>query len=191
MAPASSHQPGLPIEKYRLTVQVQERQYGSHPAGEGGEYETLTLSTPLFSHRLRITKSTVVVTDPEPYPVAYLRVEGAELEEKSGWVRPRVGDLREMLGLEDQDDGLDAEGRRHLRGIGFSKEDMLRQEQVKGGSEAIAAESLGFRDVQEALRGRWFSVSVEGRTVEGEGVADELRRCLEAARRECRPFLPI
>lgn len=90
-------------------------QYGAHPAGEGGEYETLTLDTPLFSHRIRIVESEVVVSDPEPNLVAYLRVTKAELDPKDGWVRPSVSELRELLGLdEDVEEGaecLDEQGR--------------------------------------------------------------------------------
>ncbi len=89
-------------------------QYRAHPAGEGGEYETLTLDTPLFSHRIRLVESEVVVSDPEPNLVAYLRVTKAELEPKDGWVRPSVSELRELLGLdedvEEGAEGLDEQG---------------------------------------------------------------------------------
>lgn len=33
--------------------------YGNHAAGEGGEYETLTLDSPLFSHSLVIDEARV------------------------------------------------------------------------------------------------------------------------------------
>ncbi|KIR52089.1 hypothetical protein I315_05380 [Cryptococcus gattii Ru294] len=89
---------GKQLGQIRPLLAKLESQYGSHPAGEGGEYETLTLSTPLFSHRLKLVKTNTIVTDPEPYTVAYLKVEEAVLEPKEGWVKPTVEELRGMLG---------------------------------------------------------------------------------------------
>ena len=99
-------------------LDVQETKYGSHPAGEGGEYETITKSTPIFSHRLRFIKSEIVMTDPEPFPVAYLRVDEAKLEEKAYWVQPGMLELRQMLHLDHTIDGLDELGRQHLGAVG-------------------------------------------------------------------------
>ena len=76
-----------------------EQTYGSHPAGEGGEYETITLTSPLWSHRLVLKSTEVIITDPGEYSVAYLRVDDADLEEKEGWTRPTVQQLRDMLRL--------------------------------------------------------------------------------------------
>ena len=76
--------------------------YGSHPAGEGGEYETLTLSSPLTSSRLSIVDSEVIITDPEPNLVAYLKIRKAELVPKTAdeiAAQPHAQQLREMLGL--------------------------------------------------------------------------------------------
>lgn len=76
--------------------------YGSHPAGEGGEYETLTLSSPLTSSRLSIVDSEVIITDPEPNLVAYLKIRRAELVPKTAdetAAQPNAQQLREMLGL--------------------------------------------------------------------------------------------
>lgn len=76
--------------------------YGSHPAGEGGEYETLTLSHPLTSSRLSIVDSEVIITDPEPNLVAYLKIRRAELVPKTAdeiAAQPNAQQLREMLGL--------------------------------------------------------------------------------------------
>ncbi|CAK9779456.1 adenine nucleotide alpha hydrolases-like protein [Cutaneotrichosporon oleaginosum] len=100
-------------ELYPLLMLLQSK-YGLHPAGEGGEYETLTLDTPLFSHRIRIIESEVVVTDPEPNLVAYMRVKKAELEPKAGWVRPSVSQLRKSLRIGQYQqpgaEGLDGDG---------------------------------------------------------------------------------
>lgn len=92
----------------KMTDEKKERIYGSHPAGEGGEYETLTLSFPLARQRIRIIKSEVVVTDPEPNEVAYLRIHEAELVMKEdqphgvgegGTPIPNQEALRRILGL--------------------------------------------------------------------------------------------
>ncbi|WWD21739.1 hypothetical protein CI109_106226 [Kwoniella shandongensis] len=163
-----------------------ERTYGSHPAGEGGEYETLTLSTPLFAHRLRLTKTNTIITDPEPYPVAYLKVEEAELEPKEGWVNPSVRVLREMLGLPVGDEqrgkeGLDEEGIDALGDLG--KVDIVNDE---GGEslERLALDDDSAGETTQSVRfgrnGRWFAASVEGQTVQGEDVGQELKRCFDA-----------
>ncbi|WVQ79838.1 hypothetical protein IAT38_001938 [Cryptococcus sp. DSM 104549] len=158
-----------------------ETKYGSHPAGEGGEYETLTLSTPLFSHRLNLSKTRTIVTDPEPYTVAYLKVEESELVPKEGWVRPTVVELREMLGLDSSEEGaegLDEEGREALGEIGVVAEDEELPE-IQGRSL-----SDGEKEVQEEVRfakkGRWFTASVQGRSLPDEDVGQELKRCFDA-----------
>lgn len=57
--------------------------YGLHICGEGGEYETLTLDSPLFKHRIVLDETEVVMhTDNEFAPVAYLRVKRASLHPK-------------------------------------------------------------------------------------------------------------
>ncbi len=161
----------------RLTMQVQEKQYGSHPAGEGGEYETLTLSTPLFSQRLKIVESSVVVTDPEPHAVAYLRSEATELEEKPGWVKPSVEGLREMLGLDAGLDGLDENGREHLEVLGgFQQSELMLDEQKT--EDALETENSS--SIQYARRRRWFAASANGHTLADEGIGDELRRCFDS-----------
>ncbi|KIR57840.1 hypothetical protein I314_06345 [Cryptococcus bacillisporus CA1873] len=93
---------GKQLGQIRPLLAKLESQYGSHPAGEGGEYETLTLSTPLFSHRLKLAKTKRIVTDPELYTVTNLKVVEAVSEPKKGWVTPTVEELREMLGLEEE-----------------------------------------------------------------------------------------
>ncbi|WVR04842.1 hypothetical protein IAU60_001854 [Kwoniella sp. DSM 27419] len=166
-----------------------EATYGSHPAGEGGEYETLTLSTPLFSHRLKLTKAETIITDPEPYPVAYLRVAEAELEEKEGWKRPTVADLREMLGLDEAEagqEGLDEAGvemLEELRGI-ISTPDVqvmtLGAREQPAGRQPIAVQVPTSPTVSLEKKGRWFAASVEGCSKDGQDVGEELRGCFDA-----------
>ncbi|WVW78164.1 hypothetical protein I302_100115 [Kwoniella bestiolae CBS 10118] len=166
-----------------------EQTYGSHPAGEGGEYETLTLSTPLFSHRLRLTKTNTVITDPEPYPVAYLKVEDAELEAKEGWIRPTVQQLREMLGLDQEvggEEGVDEEnleileelrGDFDLQGLTLEDKDSTQNIEI---SHQIGPVVGGDGVPRFKRKGRWFCISVDGVTRNGEDVGEELKGCFDA-----------
>ena len=53
--------------------------------GEGGEYETVVLDCPLFSRqKVRIVESEVVHHEDNDFaPVAYLRLKGLELVDKT------------------------------------------------------------------------------------------------------------
>ncbi|KAG2349032.1 hypothetical protein BDR05DRAFT_873705 [Suillus weaverae] len=67
------------------------RLYGLHICGEGGEYETLTLDSPLFKHRIVLDETEVVMhTDNEFAPVAYLRIKRASLHPKESSTDGRV-----------------------------------------------------------------------------------------------------
>ncbi|WFC99529.1 diphthine--ammonia ligase [Malassezia yamatoensis] len=58
--------------------------YGAHVCGEGGEYETLTLDSPLFQSRIELKDTeTVLHSDAAFASVSYLRVKSAELIAKS------------------------------------------------------------------------------------------------------------
>eukprot|EP00656_Telonema_subtile_P006977 TRINITY_DN13253_c0_g1_i1.p1 TRINITY_DN13253_c0_g1~~TRINITY_DN13253_c0_g1_i1.p1 ORF type:complete len:639 (-),score=122.26 TRINITY_DN13253_c0_g1_i1:171-2087(-) len=60
-----------------------QTKFGFHPAGEGGEYETLCLDCPLFSKRLVLDKTSVVqVSECDYSPVAYLSIDAWHLEPK-------------------------------------------------------------------------------------------------------------
>jgi hypothetical protein len=117
-----------PCSVVEIQTDGQESRYGSHPAGEGGEYETLTLSTPLFSHTIELEDAEVVVTDPEPYPVAYLRVPGGKLVKKENWVRPGQEELRRMLGL----DGVEVGSEGWSGAIGRTEDDDSRDKYDRG-----------------------------------------------------------
>ena len=60
-----------------------EEKYGNHAAGEGGEYESLTLDCPLFTQRLVIDESHTIVHSSDQFaPVAFLRIDAFHLEKK-------------------------------------------------------------------------------------------------------------
>ncbi|KAE8538217.1 hypothetical protein D1P53_005556 [Cryptococcus gattii VGV] len=170
---------GKQLGQIRPLLAKLESQYGSHPAGEGGEYETLTLSTPLFSHRLKLVKTNTVVTDPEPYTVAYLKVEEAVLEPKIGWVKPTVEELRELLGLEEEDvgmEGLDEEGKERLEELGEREVEAAPEE----GREVGEWSGGDMEQVQFMKKKRWFTASVQGVTLPSEDVGQELEKCFDA-----------
>ncbi|GMT28188.1 hypothetical protein PFISCL1PPCAC_19485, partial [Pristionchus fissidentatus] len=57
--------------------------FGVHPCGEGGEYETFVLDSPLMKKRIRVVESEVIMLTPdEVAPVAYLRMHKLQLEDK-------------------------------------------------------------------------------------------------------------
>jgi diphthine-ammonia ligase len=59
------------------------RKFGTHPCGEGGEYETFTTDSPLFKSCIDIkSKEVVVVDQSDVAPVAYLRIKHALLIKK-------------------------------------------------------------------------------------------------------------
>ncbi|ORY30238.1 hypothetical protein BCR39DRAFT_530125 [Naematelia encephala] len=191
---------GKSLAQVRPLLARLEAEYGSHPAGEGGEYETLTLSSPLFSHRLKLVKTRVIVTDPEPYPVAYLKVEEAELEEKVGWTKPSVEELREMLGFneDERQDGLDEISRELEEEIGswskvvkLDEDDAANSVAVKVNdavSEMVTSlealdtndESRNLDNIRFASRGRWFTASIDGRSLSDENIGDEVTRCFNS-----------
>ena len=72
--PLSSMQPKL--------LSLHQR-FGTHPCGEGGEYETFTTDSPIFKSCIDIkVKEVVVVDESDVAPVAYLRIKHALLVEK-------------------------------------------------------------------------------------------------------------
>lgn len=150
----------------------------------------MTLDTPLFSHRIKLVKTSVVVTDPEPYPVAYLRIEQAELEEKPDWSKPTVSGLRKMLGLEDEADSFDETSRGIYDGLRVAFSGSSSSATPRGPSDELSVLSLrndlDAQDTRFSSNDRWFSASVDGQSLDGETVGEELRRRFEAVKGEYR-----
>lgn len=125
----------------------------------------------------------MVVTDPEPYPVAYLRVGGGSLIPKEGWTRPTCGELRRMLGLDQEDPGsagLDEGGKEllaDLRGLPRSQINVRIPEDVALPTEPVDEEAAFH------ARGRWFAASVSGRTRPDEDIGQELDRSFQSIQR--------
>ncbi|KAL0949412.1 hypothetical protein HGRIS_009473 [Hohenbuehelia grisea] len=74
---------GKTLAEMQPTLLRLNEQYGSHVCGEGGEYETLTLNSPMFKSRIELTETeTVIHSDNDFATVAYLRVKQATLKSK-------------------------------------------------------------------------------------------------------------
>lgn len=164
-------------------------QFGAHPAGEGGEYETLTVDCPLFSSRINFVESEVIESEPEPFPVAYLRISKAELEPKEGWVKPTVPELRELLELDTDEagqEGLNEKGLEVLEAIGSvdAKEDDPSSVAEQLSSTTLYSIDTPHRGVRFGRRGSWFAVSAEGQSAGRSSVKEEVVAALDAVKGE-------
>ncbi|XP_018322343.1 diphthine--ammonia ligase [Agrilus planipennis] len=82
-----------PLRLVEPHLQAMNEKYGLNVCGEGGEYETLVLDCPLFSSRIIIDESEIVMHSNDPVaPVGYLRLKKLRLETKLP-----VLDLKERL----------------------------------------------------------------------------------------------
>ncbi|KAG1872757.1 hypothetical protein C8R48DRAFT_695539, partial [Suillus tomentosus] len=74
---------GKTLSEMQDTLTRLNNLYGLRICGEGGEYETLTLDSPSFKHRIVLDGTEVVMhTDNDFAPVAYLRIKQASLHLK-------------------------------------------------------------------------------------------------------------
>jgi diphthine-ammonia ligase len=126
----------------------------------------------------------VIITDPEPYPVAYLRVASGRLEEKEGWVKPGVEELRVMLGLGGDEgvEGLDEAGRELLDDLRQSRSGLNTR---VGEEEQLDISGLTISDhlneeVRFNKRDKWFAASINGVTRGNESIGEELKRCFDS-----------
>jgi diphthine-ammonia ligase len=83
------HHLGQTVAALETTFCELEDQYGNHAAGEGGEYETLTLDCPLFTHRLVIDEARVVTVSADKFaPVAFQHITKFHVEQKAPRAEP-------------------------------------------------------------------------------------------------------
>jgi len=69
------------MESTLLTLQ---EKYGANVCGEGGEFETYTLDSPLFKKRLEIVDKTVIKHSTDAFaPVSYLHIHDVHLRDKN------------------------------------------------------------------------------------------------------------
>lgn len=164
-------------------------QFGAHPAGEGGEYETLTVDSPLFSSRINFIESEIIESEPEPFPVAYLRISKAELEPKEGWVKPTMAELRELLELDTYEVGQEGVDEKGLEVLGAISPKTIQEDDVAAIAEQLDSTALSSveappRGVRFGRRGRWFAISVEGQSAGTASVKEEVAIALDAVKGE-------
>lgn len=74
---------GKTLRQMQTKLERLSSMYGAHVCGEGGEYETLTIDSPLFKKRIEVGETeTVVHSDSSFGSVSYLRLKNARLVEK-------------------------------------------------------------------------------------------------------------
>jgi diphthine-ammonia ligase len=128
----------------------------------------------------------VVITDPEPYPVAYLRVASGKLVEKEGWVKPGVEELRAMLGLGGDEgvEGLDEAGRELLDDLRQSRPGLSmnvgEEEQLDMSMSGLTISADLNEEVRFNKRDKWFATSIDGVTRGDESMGEELKRCFDS-----------
>ncbi|KAM5129697.1 diphthine--ammonia ligase isoform 2-T2 [Mantella aurantiaca] len=84
---------GKTLEEMRPHLKRLSDQYGVHVCGEGGEYETLTLDCPLFSKKIVVDSTEVMMHSNDAFaPVAYLRLPKLHLKDKTGSAMLNLGE---------------------------------------------------------------------------------------------------
>ena len=74
---------GQSIQQLQPLFTSLHQKFGFHVCGEGGEYESLTLDSPLFIKRIVLDATEQVVESDDPFaPVAYLKIVSFHLEDK-------------------------------------------------------------------------------------------------------------
>ncbi|KJH42985.1 hypothetical protein DICVIV_11019 [Dictyocaulus viviparus] len=74
---------GMKLSEMELTLNQLNSQFGVHPCGEGGEYETFVYDCPLFQKSIDVVDSEIVTHQDDPIaPVHYLRLLKLRLTEK-------------------------------------------------------------------------------------------------------------
>eukprot|EP00088_Acartia_fossae_P038541 TRINITY_DN3998_c0_g1_i2.p1 TRINITY_DN3998_c0_g1~~TRINITY_DN3998_c0_g1_i2.p1 ORF type:complete len:542 (-),score=83.49 TRINITY_DN3998_c0_g1_i2:214-1839(-) len=90
----SSHL-GQTLQQMEPTLLKLEKKFGVNVCGEGGEYETFTLDSPLFKKKLKIVEKTCFDQSTDPFaPVSYLHLDSLELVDKDV---PQDADQAAML----------------------------------------------------------------------------------------------
>lgn len=130
--------------------------YGAHVCGEGGEYETLTIDSPLFYSRIDVAQTETVVHSESGFgSVSYLRLKNARLMEKEGEEQRRETRRRAKT-----PDLLDAVGTRTLKAAQDAKASMRTEGlDQKMQSLAISTEPLHLPPPSIRQHGRYRVLS--------------------------------
>ncbi|PIL37068.1 hypothetical protein GSI_00760 [Ganoderma sinense ZZ0214-1] len=163
---------GKTLAQMQPTLLKLSSSYGSHVCGEGGEYESLTLDSPMFKYRIKLDEvETVVHSDSDFATVAYLRIKSASLVAKEHLAESDVT-IPSIL----------SETFSHLHDVisGTSSPQAEDENTQKQHSVPIAV-PIGSKRV-----GNWIAVTNLQREVDEQAfdisVEDEVRECFEKLR---------
>merc|ERR1719414_2587669 len=74
---------GKTLGEMESTLLALQAKYGANVCGEGGEFETYTLDSPLFRKRLEIVEKSVIEHSTDAFaPVSYLHIHKVQLSDK-------------------------------------------------------------------------------------------------------------
>ncbi|KAL8291440.1 hypothetical protein RQP46_002418 [Phenoliferia psychrophenolica] len=108
---------GKSLKEMEPTLLRLNSKFQLHVCGEGGEYETFTLDCPIFQKRLELTKTTTVVSNPDPLStIAHLHLDACTLIPKPSYPlnetwpekQERIRSLLGIPSLLDEDNEVDA-----------------------------------------------------------------------------------
>ena len=131
----------------------------------------------MFRKRLKLDSTRVVITDPGTDPVAYLKIDEAVLVDKLEWHQPSVLDLRSLLSLNDNADGLDDLSREMMLDLGDNDTPGRAPDSRLPSSGSKESTSCRQEGVRLSRQGRWFAAAVDGVQNDGEDAGEELRDC--------------
>ncbi|KAH9586474.1 Diphthamide synthase domain [Trypanosoma melophagium] len=92
---------GMPLEDVRPVLEKAQRMYGTHSAGEGGEFETIVLDCPLFKdRRLEVVSLERVIVDDNDYaPSGHARLKVRLIEKNDREKNADIELLRSLPSL--------------------------------------------------------------------------------------------
>lgn len=167
-------------EEMRDELEILNGRWGTHPAGEGGEYETFTVDCPLFRSSIKLTDTEAVVLSKPMSPrdefgtVAYLRLKNAELVSKDIDEPALLASLKQRLRVPPL---LDDDARRV-----FSVLDSVSSPDAPSSDELtplLPHAASGAGPPTQALSKDWLGISEI--TSPAAEVTDEVKGCFKLA----------
>ncbi|GAA5821636.1 hypothetical protein JCM10212_000020 [Sporobolomyces blumeae] len=136
--------------------------YETHICGEGGEYETFTLDSPIFKRRILLDETRTIISNPDPHStVAHLYLSRLSLADKPDYPSGGVSEemqsrLKELVKVEDVLGDIGQEVRDDVAAV-WERED----------AHGIALEGLELDDRQETELEEGRSGDVQTSTNDG------------------------
>ncbi|KIJ56701.1 hypothetical protein M422DRAFT_22862 [Sphaerobolus stellatus SS14] len=175
---------GKTLGDMRPTLLKLNTLYGSHVCGEGGEYESLTLNSPLFKHKIILDDvETIIHSDNDFATVAYLRIRKAHLERKNEPV-PDIMHLVSSRLSEDRDEDED--------GVKQIVLDAQAQAQGLASTQSVTADRTSLFDTNTMSTtrvGSWVTISNVQKNVDRfMTLEEEVRCCFDTVQGELNKF---